>query len=307
MTMLRAWVPFAALLLWSTSSSADPAPRTNPDKCPDDFACGALAASLAGRDPRDFAGAVRASKRQCDMSPEMGCEAYASMLVFVGPTHGDPPRGLAMLEAQCKKGYQPACSTLAHQYERPSRFSGLTPRPDKALPLREEGCKRGDALECSAVADLYLAGGTGVPKDLVKARAALEKGCSGTDQYASGVCSTLGDKIMKGAFGRPSVKEAYPYLEKSCTTSGHRCDLAFKIARDGAPSEGIASDFPKAKQFAKKSCEHNMNCTDLRSLEPREPAWVRAELTQLCAKGRKDACDPKASPWDSSGRAGKPL
>lgn len=290
MRVLRAWVIVMVLLSLSTVAQAAPMRSGDPEKCPDVFTCGALAAGLAGSEPRDFAGAVRASKRQCEMSPDMGCTDYASMLIFVGPRFGDPPRGFSMLEAKCKQGYRPACSQLAREYERPGRFSGVTPQPQKAIPFRLEGCNRGDAMECSALADIYLAGGPAVPKDMVKAREMLERGCGGTDHYASGICSSIADKIMKGVFGRPSVKEAMPYLEKGCK-DGYRCDLGFTLAMDGSPSEGIAPDFEKAKLFAKASCDRHFSCADVKKLEKRDPAWVKAQLEEACAKKRQWACD----------------
>lgn len=275
------------LLTIVTSASAappkNPPPRPDPDRCASPFDCGALSARLAGRED-DYPGAFRAIRRGCDIEtrrPNPGdakfaCEQYAELLVSAGPSRGgDPPRGIAMLEAMCKE--RPVatststspCSTLAREYDHPPPRSGLPRRADKALALRRAACDRGDSLACDAVGDTYRKGAPGVATDLAAARAAYDKGCSGTDSYAAGVCGALASLLVEGKLGAPpDPVAARPYLERSCA-HGYRCDLLVDLLlREGKDAEAVrvlerpTSFFGRKAEIADRYCRegHRVMC-----------------------------------------------
>jgi len=294
-----------------TSSSSSGSSKSDPDRCPDAFSCGALSAHLAGKNI-DYPGAFRAIERACRMD-ELFCEQHATLFISAGPDRGgNPAKGFAMLEALCKKipntpdaRFHP-CSTLAREYQHPPKSSGVAPQLRKAEKLLDSNCSAGDWLDCSALGDLYLKGGTDVPADMVKARASYDRGCSGgTDHYSFGVCSTLGDKLHKGVFGEDKKAEALPYLEKSCSR-GYRCDLAFEIHTQ-------KNDTAAAKRIARKQCEQAIfDCDLIAKFETKDRTWAKEQYRQVCQdRGTKVACQsyerlggvvkPKASAGSTPG------
>lgn len=285
MTSITTRLGLGACLLFVVSvSSAAPSTKPKPETCASAFSCGAMSAHLAGRQ-NDYPGAFRAIRRGCEIetrAPRKGdakfaCEQYAELLISAGTARGgDPPRGMSMLEEMCKArptttstSISP-CSALAREYDRPPRASGLPRRTDKAAALERAACDQGDALSCSALGDLYRKGGPGLAVDLPKARAAMEKGCSGTDHYAAGVCGSLGSMIVEGKLGAaPDPKAAMPYLTKSCA-GGYRCDLLVGILlRDGQEAEAVrvfdrpGSFFGTKSEWAFKYCKegHKIMCS----------------------------------------------
>ena len=76
--------------------------------------------------------------------------------------------------------------------------------------------------------------------DTLKARAAMDKGCAGTDHYAAGVCGSIGSMLAEGKLGgAPDRGAAMPYLIKSCA-QGYRCDLYVEfLLRDGRDDEAV--------------------------------------------------------------------
>ncbi len=252
-----------SVLFGVSAAMAQPAAPTksNPDTCRDAFSCGAMSARLAGSE-NDYPGAFRAIRRGCEIetrAPIAGdalfaCEQYAELLVSAGSARGgDPAKGIAMLEQMCAarpfsaNGSISPCSTLAREYDKPPRASGLPRRTDRAAVLESAACDQGDAMSCSALGDMYLEGGPGFPVDTTKARAAMDKGCAGSDHYAAGVCGSIGSMLAEGKLGAaPDRKAAMLYLEKSCA-QGSRCDLYVEfLLRDGRDADAIrAFDGPR--------------------------------------------------------------
>jgi len=282
-----------AALVVASSAAAEPAARKSPDACRDAFSCGALSAHLAGKE-NDYPGAFRAIRRGCDIetrAPRPGdalfaCEQYAQLLVSAGPARGgNPAQGMAMLEAMCKA--RPAstttsvspCNTLARYYDRPPKASGLARQTDKAAALQLAACDQGDALSCSALGDIYLKGGPGVPVDVAKARASMDRGCAGSDHYAAGVCGSIGSMLADGKLGAaPDRKAAMPYLAKSCA-KGYRRDLYVGfLLRDGREAEAVrAFEAPNSFFFGKseqalKFCNEGFKVMCGRGSTPRSTA-----------------------------------
>ncbi len=260
----------AVLTLLATSSARAEPPRTrslNPDTCSTAFDCGALSAQLAGKYD-DYPRAFRAIRRGCEIETRapipgdalFACEDYAQLLITAGAARGgDAPRGIAMLEQMCKArpistdGNPSPCSTLARDYEKPPAASGLPRRTDKAAALQSVACDQGDALACSSLGDMYLKGGPGFPADPVKGRAAMDKGCAGSDHYAAGVCGSIASMLAEGKLGAaPDRRAAMPYLVKSCA-QGYRCDLYVEfLLRDGRDDEAVrVFDQPRSFVFEK--------------------------------------------------------
>lgn len=266
-------LPLLAVLLLAPAASGDVG-RT-PETCPDAFSCGALSARLGGRES-DYAGSFKAGKRACALDP-MFCEAYAQLFVSIAPRNGgDAARGIKMLDALCKKGDTNACSTLARDYSRPPRGSGLAPDLAKAEKMYDADCNKGDSLACSAQGDILL------KTDPSRALEKFDKGCNGTDTYALGVCGTIADKLSKGELGgKPDRKAALGYLRRSCP-GGYRCDLGVRLALE-------ENDVASAKTFGRKGCEDRY-CEVMAPLEKRDPAWAKQQYTELCAKKNVSAC-----------------
>ena len=108
-------------------------------------------------------------------------------------------------------------------------------------------------MDCSALGDLYLAGGPNFPQNVTLARAAMDRGCAGNDHYAAGVCGAIGSLLAEGKLGAPpDRKAAMVYLERSCA-QGYRCDLYVDfLLKDGRESEALkAFDQPRAFQRSK--------------------------------------------------------
>ena len=265
---LRMGFSFGLVTLLATSSAiAAPIAKSNPDTCPDAFTCGALSVRLAGNDD-DYPGAFRAIRRGCEIETRapipgdalFACEQYAELLISAGAARGgDPPRGIAMLERMCKaqpsstEGNPSPCGTLAREYDKPPRASGLPRRTDKAAALQSAACDQGDAVACSSLGDMYLKGGPGFPADAVKGRAAMDKGCAGSDHYAAGVCGSIGSMLAEGKLGAaPDRRAAMPYLNTSCA-QGYRCDLYVEfLLRDGRDDEAVrVFDRPRSFVFEK--------------------------------------------------------
>jgi TPR repeat protein len=220
-------------------------------------------AHLAGKED-DYPGAFRAIRRGCEIetrAPIAGdalfaCEQYAELLISAGTARGgDPAKGVAMLEQMCKarpvstSGDVSPCSTLAREYDKPPKASGLPRRTDKAAALQSAACDQGDAMACSALGDMLLVGGPGFPADAVKARAAMDRACAGTDHYAAGVCGSIGSMLAEGKLGgAPDRTAAMPYLSRSCA-QGYRCDLYVEfLLRDGRDAEAV-SVFDRPRSF----------------------------------------------------------
>jgi len=287
--VVRAGWLLGVTLFVSASASASPSPAPNPDACASAFSCGALSARLAGRE-NDYPGAFRAIRRGCDIetrAPRKGdalfaCEQYAELLISAGRARGgDPPRGITMLEEMCQA--RPAttstsvspCSALARYYDRPPPASGLPRRTGMAAAIERAACDRGDPLSCSALGDLYLKGGPGLPADVGKARAAMEKGCAGNDHYAAGVCGSLGAKVAEGKLGAPpDTAAATPFLTKACAR-GYRCDLLVGILlRAGREDEAVrvfdrpTSFFGSRSEWALRYCREGYKVMCSRAAAP---------------------------------------
>jgi TPR repeat protein len=274
----------ALVFFVAASASADPIAWSPPDKCPDGFTCGALSARLAAHDG-DWPGAFVAAKRACAFDA-LFCQDYAQLYVSVSSQHGgDAQKGIAMLEDLCKKDHT-VCTTLARDYDNPPRESGLARDAQKAERIYIQECDGGDFLTCSSLGRLYLKQG-----DIVKARFAMEKGCAGNDHYAAGVCSTIATELVAGSFGSRDAKGAIPYLEKSCT-QGYRCDLGVELLTSG---KDMPPDLDKAKKMARTSCER-FYCGPMEVIAKKDPAWAKAQLTELCARKNSDACRRIARP-----------
>jgi TPR repeat protein len=165
-----------------------------------------------------------------------------------------------MLEQLCKArpvatdGSPSPCSTLAREYDRPPKASGLPRQTDKAAALESAACDQGDAMSCSALGDMFLKGGPGFPADVVKARAAMDRGCAGSDHYAAGICGSIGSMLAEGKLGgAPDRQAAMPYLAKSCA-QGYRCDLDVEfLLRDGRDDEAVrVFELPRSFRFEKR-------------------------------------------------------
>jgi TPR repeat protein len=248
-------------------AKAAPRAKSTPDTCRSAYDCGAMSAHLAGAE-NDYPGAFRAIRRGCEIetrAPVEGdslfaCEQYAQLLVNAGTARGgDPAKGIMMLEQMCKarpvstNGSPSPCSTLAREYDRPPKASGLPRQTDKAAALENAACDQGDAMSCSALGDMLLKGGPGVPADAVKARAAMDRGCAGSDHYAAGICGSIGSMLAEGKLGgAPDRQAAMPYLAKSCA-QGYRCDLYVEfLLRDGREDEAVrVFERPRSFPFSK--------------------------------------------------------
>ena len=243
-----------AVMFAAPLAMAEPAAKSNPDTCRSAFSCGAMSAHLAGKE-NDYPGAFRAIRRGCEIETRapiegdalFACEQYAELLISAGTARGgDPAKGMTMLEQMCRarpvstEGSVSPCSTLAREYDKPPKASGLPRRTDKAAALQSAACDQGDATSCSSLGDMFLKGGPGFPADAAKARAAMDKGCAGTDHYAAGVCGSIGSMLAEGKLGgAPDRGAAMPYLIKSCA-QGYRCDLYVEfLLRDGRDDEAV--------------------------------------------------------------------
>lgn len=63
-------------------------------------------------------------------------------------------------------------------------------------------------MSCSSLGDMYLKGGPGLPADTAKARAAMDRGCAGSDHYAAGVCGSIGSMLAEGKLGAAPDRNA---------------------------------------------------------------------------------------------------
>jgi TPR repeat protein len=256
-----------AVLFCALPAMAAPPAKRMPDTCRSAFDCGAMSAHLAGKE-NDYPGAFRAIRRGCEIETRapvdgdslFACEQYAELLISAGTARGgDPAKGMTMLEQMCKarpvstNGSPSPCGTLAREFNRPPKASGLPRQTDKAATLESAACDQGDAMSCSALGDMYLEGGPGFPADGVKARAAMERGCAGSDHYAAGICGSIGSMLAEGKLGgAPDRHAAMPYLAKACT-QGYRCDLYVEfLLRDGRNDEAVrVFELPRSFRFEK--------------------------------------------------------
>ncbi len=220
------------------------------------------------------------------------------------------PAGLVMADGKCTS---PAA---AKSYEcKPGDVAACT-----------DQCDKGNAASCNHLGELYLLG-SGVPADTAKARAPLEKGCSGDDARAclnlglllvqinsgaqapklfekacdAGVapgCGELGRAYLEGKLGLAAdPNKALGLLEKACNGGAHRaCGSAAALLAQG---QGVTKDLPRAFALHQRACQGGVaeSCSEVGRLHevgvpgaPTSPMLAEFAYRSACFRGAAEAC-----------------
>lgn len=154
--------------------SPEEADQESCDKKKDAKACINVAGRAIKATPKDYPTAAKYLEKACDLGDMFGCESFGKMLRDGKGVEKDETRARALLDKACAGNAGGACTSVG-------LAEGM--KTAKGRELIEKGCNLGDAIGCMGVGGLYLHG-TGVPKDVKKARTYLDKACKGGQSAA---------------------------------------------------------------------------------------------------------------------------
>jgi TPR repeat protein len=108
---------------------------------------------------------------------------------------------------------------------------------------RERACEAGDAAACGQAARAFIG------PDAPRARAFLERGCTGGDRLS---CRALGVMLVSGAESGRDYARAAPLLDAACAEgTGAACGLLANLVYLG---EGVPADPRRALTLAERGC-----------------------------------------------------
>jgi TPR repeat protein len=177
--------------------------------------------------------------------------------------------------------------------------------PGELAPLPAK-CDAGDVESCRKLADAYR-GGTGVPRDPMRARLVLERACE-RGQGRSALCEDLAVDYREGVGVPHDEEKARAVLERACDGQVLRaCGLLGVIY-----TEGLGVPYAPPFQrigfgYFERACKggHPSSCWHLGQLlksgigTTRDPVRARAMFQRACELGDPAACDelkPKTKP-----------
>lgn len=300
----------------------------------DATACNNLGAYFNNLTPPDPKKAAPALKRSCDGDEQVACANLAGMMLNgdlpKDPTkaeamlissckegYGSSCRTLAMhyasgeglpknpegaaaaykdavreLTYACEQHDGDDCSTLGYMY---GNGEGIPKDAAQAAAYFEKACNAGDYPDgCSDLGKLYLYGWYGSEKDLPRARAALEKGCTAGSRNA---CYQLGMTLRDNE----PLDEArgVALLDKACTLGeGEACrSLGQSYERGEA---GLTRDYAKAKSYYDRGCDELKSGTSCalvgiayeegRGVPAKDPAKANEYYDRSCKYGYLRGC-----------------
>lgn len=152
----------------------------------------------------------------------------------------------------------------------------------------EQRCEAGEPPACALAASPLI----GV--DALRARALLERGCSGADQRS---CGALGLMLISGEESRRDYARAAPLLKISCENGiAAPCGALSNMLFVGA---GVVADQPQAVALAERGCllDDALSCAafglhmSAGDVFPRDLSRAAPALTKACVAAASRACE----------------
>lgn len=290
-------------------------------------ACAALALQVqdgrgADYDPKR---AMDLYQRACDQGAGIGCFNIGVMYAGgVGVPHDEAKarelfdKAMGLYQGECKA--DPSwCSNIGYLYEHPL---GRTPAPERAAPVYQDGCARGDLDSCVSYANLQLGGEGGVPADRDAALATYDKMCTAGSAIACAnlaadrdpdgenpktvqalieracdlgfaqACAQIGAYYQFGAFGAPDVAKGVALLDRGC-------DLGAPVACMQRAAD-LQAEPAKAAAMFERACHIGEPDGCMRrgmmAKSGQVPGDPKPWFEQACREGMDPACQILHSP-----------
>jgi TPR repeat protein len=242
------------------------------------------------RPRQEMCASVSACEAACQSGRAEGCARLGELLLW--SKDRESAKVLDSLRRGCDLGSAGGCYRLGSLHEQ--GFVAGHPLPGLASVSYARACDGSDALACEALARLVLSG-AGVPRDVPRAIALLEKAC--TRSLAS-ACGTLGGLYQTDATVRDEARAAQ-LLEKGCELgSEEACSRlgALLEVRKSPPADEV-----RAAELDARACDaRQMDACyrlallyrDGRGVAGADQTRSLALLTAACEAGESQAC------WD---------
>ncbi len=233
---------FRAPPVSETCNAADPndcnvrCERGNADSC---FALARMYMNGSGV-ARDEARAAALFRTACEAKHASGCQALGHALEMGTGVAVDATAALVMHERACAGGNAQGCNSAG-------RLIALVD-PALASERYRQSCDLGYGVGCSNLALMYELG-SGVPKDLARARELDERAC----KDVAGACGQLAGMLADGIGGEKDEARAVALYRKACEAGNQQACLGLGVMLQSG--RGAPKDAVQAAALFKRACE----------------------------------------------------
>jgi TPR repeat protein len=135
---------------------------------------------------------------------------YVLADIYATGDREDLPLAAALLTRACNGKHQPSCASLAILYQ---AGTGVPRNVTKARTLLEGACDADVDTGCAFLGNLLVSDDAHRAEETERARAAFEKGC--TDAFPMG-CYLFALACAKGFLGDAAVAQSVPLMRRAC-------------------------------------------------------------------------------------------
>jgi TPR repeat protein len=280
------------LLLWTTAAFAQTAPTPEQMACDSGkgSACGVLGNAYAKGQgvPKDVFRAAQLYRLGCEHKDAHSCMFLAEAYRTGVGTKLDQVQAVTLYTQACEIGDPLACRSVGDLYTMGAL--GMADGKNAGVWYKL-GCDLGDAQACTA-AGLWVERGDGLLVDgLVSGLPLFQKGCEHGHHRA---CALMAERYLRGSDGAPKdPRGAYVWYGKGCVEPID-VESCRELGQQLLAGDYVTADPPRGRDLLDRACFLNdaMACRYLGAAELKEKSWAEALVVSErgCDLGDTAAC-----------------